>query len=116
VLKLTGWYIAANVPPPVDPVPPPDPVAPIAPCGIPKFNTAAELVPLFVTVACDPAASVVTVPTATVAAVPAAPVGPAPPASASTAQLCGFVSGSALLFATTARYVEFANVTASFTA
>jgi len=77
------------------------------------LNTAAELLPLFVTVADDPAASVVTVPTATVAA---APVGPAPPASASTAQLCGCVSGSALLFATVAMYVEFANVTASFTA
>jgi hypothetical protein len=103
VLKFTEWYIAAKVPPTVDPVLPPEPVAPIAPCGIPKLNTAAELLPLFVTVADDPAANVVTVPTLTVAAAPAAPVGPAPPASANTAQLCGCVSGSALLFATVAR-------------
>jgi hypothetical protein len=70
---------------------------------MPKFNTAADVVPTFVTVAEAPAASVATVPTVTVAEAPAAPVGPAPPACAITAQLCGDRSGSAFLFATSAR-------------
>lgn len=68
------------------------PVLPSAPCGMVKFSTAAEDVPLFVTAACVPAAPVVTVPIATVAAVPAgpvAPVGPVLPACASIDQTCG---------------------------
>jgi hypothetical protein len=43
-------------------------------------RTAAELLPLFVTEAFDPAAPVVTVPMAIVAAAPAGPVAPAEPA------------------------------------
>src|ERR1700689_3318974 len=86
---------------------------------MPKFSTAAAGVPLLVTVACDPAASVVTDPTATAAAapgVPAAPVGPAPPACAITLQVCGAASGSRFWFALLARYVDPSNVTASSTA
>ena len=50
-----------------------EPEAPVSPRGIAKSRTAAEDVPLLVTVAEDPAAPVVTVPTATVADVPALP-------------------------------------------
>ena len=89
---------------------------PAAPCGIAKFNTAACDVPLLVTVACEPAARVVTVPTLTVAAAPCTPVAPVLPAWASTTQLDGYRSGSALPPATCARYVDPAKVTASFTA
>jgi hypothetical protein len=69
-----------------------------------------------VTVAALPAASVVTVPTLTVAALPAAPVGPAPPAAASTDHDVELTSGSALLFAAIAMYVEPEYVTASLIA
>jgi hypothetical protein len=50
------------------------------PAGTVKLNTAAELVPLFVTLALVPGSPVVVVPTATVAAVPVAPVDPVRPA------------------------------------
>jgi hypothetical protein len=46
-----------------------------------KANTAAELVPVLVTLALDPAAPVVTLPTATVAAVPFVPFVPLAPAA-----------------------------------
>ena len=49
------------------------PGVPVAHCGIEKFNTAALLVPEFVTVAEEPGAHVVTVPTVIVAAVQSAP-------------------------------------------
>ena len=52
---------------------------PATPCGIPKFRIAALVVPLLVTVAEVPGASVVVVPTATVAAAPAGPGGPCGP-------------------------------------
>jgi len=90
--------MAAKVPllvPEVEPVP----AAPAGPCGIPKLNTAEEVVPALVTVAALPAGRVVTEPRVTVAAVPAAPVGPAPPACASVAQAWVWVSGSAFWFA-----------------
>jgi hypothetical protein len=96
-----------------DPPLPDAPVAPVTPCGIPKFSTADCEVPLLVTVAELPAASVVTVPTLTVAA---APVGPAPPAAASTDHDVELTSGSALLFAAIAMYVEPEYVTASLMA
>lgn len=63
----------------------PFPVAPVHPCGhsshlspfgISKLNTAAELVPAFVTEAQHPASTVVVVPTDIVAAAPDAPVSP----------------------------------------
>ena len=49
-------------------VPPVGTPTPGVPCGMPKLNTAAELVPLLVTVAEEPGDSVVVVPTAIVAA------------------------------------------------
>jgi len=49
---------------------------PVAPVTSPKFNTAADDVPEFVTVAVLPGASVETVPTVTVAAEPGDPVTP----------------------------------------
>ena len=52
---------------------------PVAPAGMVKFSTAAELVPTFETDADDPAAPVVTVPTAIVAACPGEPCGPVAP-------------------------------------
>lgn len=55
---------------------PDGPVAPVAPTGIVKFNTAAEEVPLLVTVAEEPSAPVVTVPTVIVAAAPSVPFTP----------------------------------------
>lgn len=58
---------------PLAPFAPELPVAPVLPTGMPKFSTAAELVPEFVTVALDPGARVETVPTETVAALPGAP-------------------------------------------
>lgn len=61
---------------PVGPVAPAAPVAPVLPRGIVKSSTAAELVPLFVTDADEPAAPVVVEPTLTVAAAPAAPADP----------------------------------------
>jgi hypothetical protein len=94
------------------------PPLPAAPCGIPKFSTAAELVPLLFTVAEAPAASVVTVPTVTDAAAPAGPVAPAVPAApaapgapaapacASNDQFAGYRSGSMLVFVPSARYVD----------
>ena len=57
------------------------PGSPLGPLGIPKSKTAAELVPLLLTVAGFPASSVVVVPTAMVAA---APGGPALPPMIST--------------------------------
>jgi hypothetical protein len=92
-----------------------DPPLPAAPCGMPKFSTAAALDPLLLTVADAPAASVVTVPTETVVAapegpvapaLPAAPGAPAAPACASTDQLAGYRSGSMLVFVPSARYVD----------
>jgi hypothetical protein len=58
------------------PAAPVAPVAPVLPRGIVKLNTAADVVPLLVTLALVPAAPVVVVPTAIVAAVPAVPCGP----------------------------------------
>jgi hypothetical protein len=49
------------------------PAAPVAPRGIVKLNTAALVVPPFVTLAFVPALPVVVVPTVTVAAVPGNP-------------------------------------------
>jgi hypothetical protein len=51
------------------------PAAPVSPRGIVKLNTAALVVPLFVTLALVPALPVVVVPTVTVAAAPRAPLG-----------------------------------------
>jgi len=51
-------------------------VLPVAPCGIPKLNTAADELPLFVTVAFDPGESVDVVPTEIVAALPDGPALP----------------------------------------
>lgn len=58
---------------------PDGPVAPVAPTGIVKFNTAAEEVPLLVTVAEEPSTPVVTVPTVIVAAAPSVPLVPLVP-------------------------------------
>jgi hypothetical protein len=58
-----------------------------------KFSTAALVVPTSVTVACDPAGPVVTVPTLTVAAAPEGPVAPNTPFTASTAHIAGDTSG-----------------------
>jgi collagen type IV alpha len=65
---------------PDGPVLPVGPVGPVGPAGIPKLKTAADDVPLFVTVAGLPAVSVDVVPTAIVAADPAGPIGPGLPA------------------------------------
>ena len=51
----------------------------VAADGIPKFSTAAALVPEFATVGVAPGAKGVTVPTLIVAAAPADPVGPVEP-------------------------------------
>jgi hypothetical protein len=61
------------------PAAPVAPVSPVSPLGIVKLNTAALVVPLFVTLAFVPAEPVVVVPTVTVAAVPVAPVAPVAP-------------------------------------
>jgi hypothetical protein len=55
------------------------PVSPVSHLGIPKLNTAAEEVPLLVTVALSPASKVVVVPTVIVAAAPADPGSPLSP-------------------------------------
>ena len=49
---------------------------PVAPAGIPKLNTAADELPLFVTVAFDPGVSVEVVPIVMVAELPAGPALP----------------------------------------
>jgi hypothetical protein len=55
------------------PAAPVAPVAPVSPRGIVKLKTAADVVPLFVTLAFVPAAPVVVVPTVMVAALPCLP-------------------------------------------
>ena len=55
------------------------PVSPLTPCGIPKSNLAADVVPTLVTVASEPAARVDVLPTSTVAAAPGLPSSPAVP-------------------------------------
>jgi hypothetical protein len=50
------------------------PVAPVSPRGIPKFSTAAAVVPTLVTVADAPGERVVVVPTLTEAAGPGVPI------------------------------------------
>jgi hypothetical protein len=79
-----------------------------------KFSTAASAVPLFVTLACDPAAPVVTDPTLTVAAAPEGPVAPTTPFTASTAHCVGDTSGCDPNEVVAARYVAPLNTTTSF--
>jgi hypothetical protein len=64
---------------PFEPLLPLFPAGPAIPCGIAKLRTAAEVVPVFVTEAEDPAAPVVVEPTVMVAAEPAVPLLPAGP-------------------------------------
>jgi hypothetical protein len=79
-----------------------------------KFSTAALPDPTFVTLACDPAAPVVTVPTLTVAAAPEGPVAPRAPFTASTAHCAGDTSGCDPNDVVTPRYVAPPNPTTSF--
>jgi hypothetical protein len=76
VVTVPTEIVAAE---PVAPCGPALPCAPALPAGIPNANTAAEELPVFVTVAADPAGRVVTLPAVIVAALPAAPVAPVAP-------------------------------------
>jgi hypothetical protein len=79
-----------------------------------KFSTAAPAVPVFVTLACDPGAPVVTVPTLTVAAAPEGPVAPTTPFTASTAHIAGDPSGCDPSEVVVPRYVAPLKTTTSF--
>jgi hypothetical protein len=79
-----------------------------------KFSTAALAVPMLVTLACDPAAPVVTVPTLIVAAAPEGPVAPKVPFTASTAHCAGDTSGCDPSEVIAPRYVAPLKATTSF--
>jgi hypothetical protein len=79
-----------------------------------KFNTAALPDPTLVTLACDPAAPVVTVPTLTVAAAPEGPVAPKTPFTANTAHCAGDTSGCDPSEIVVPRYVAPLKTTTSF--
>jgi hypothetical protein len=79
-----------------------------------KSNTAALALPLLVTLACDPAGPVVTVPTLTVAAAPEGPVAPRVPFTASTAHCAGDTSGCDPSEVVVPRYVAPLKATTSF--
>jgi hypothetical protein len=79
VVVVPAAIVAAVPGLPVAPVAPVLPVSPLSPRGIVKSKTAAEEVPVLVTLADDPGAPVVVVPAAMVAALPAGPWLPVAP-------------------------------------